>query len=134
MSLFGVPKQSHHKASRAGGWCWVFRETAAFTSRAEAQSRKGEREDRRWERLSEQLGAEAVSADPGASAAGLPTTTLRCWNTFARPSPVGVSSVRVRVRELPGVPCRGPTVSLEDILQAPVGLTEAQRQAHLKEF
>lgn len=68
---------------------------------------------------------------PNASAAGLPTTTLRCWNTFARPSPVGVSSVRVRVRELPGVPCRGP-VSLEDILQAPVGLTEAQRQAHLK--
>ena len=77
-------------------------------------------------------GDKAVSTDPGASAAGLPTMILWRWNTFARPSPVGVSSVRVRVRELPGVPCRGPAMSLEDILQSPLGLGEAQSQAHLK--
>ena len=79
-------------------------------------------------------GDEAVSTDPGASAAGLPMMKLWRWNTSARPSPVGVSSVRVRVRELPGVPCREPAVSLKDILQSPVGLGEAQSQAHLKEF
>lgn len=79
-------------------------------------------------------GDEAVSTDPGASASGLPMMKLWRWNTSARPSPVGVSSVRVRVRELPGVPCRGPAVSLKDILQSPVGLGEAQSQAHLKEF
>ena len=79
-------------------------------------------------------GDEAASTDPGASAAGLPMMKLWRWNTFARPSPVGVSSVRVRVRELPGVPCTGPAVSLKDILQSPVGLGEAQSQAHLKEF
>lgn len=61
MSLCGVPKQSHHTAS---GGCWVFRDTAAFTSGAEAQSRKGEREERRWKRLRERPGDKAASADP----------------------------------------------------------------------
>ena len=79
MSLCGVPKQSHHAAS---GGCWVFRDTAAFTSGAEAQSGKGEREERRWKRLRERPGPRQRLQTPRLccrpSHAG-----LWCWNTRA---------------------------------------------------